>query len=127
MVTFGHAWQQLEDDWLERDFGRRVALNLMDKNGLLEISAEQVFAKWHVARERAPRATTVDEFGVEFDRDLVGAVEGVPRNKKFGRTIRGATSLRLTTRLENLGPFLDRAEGWFQSNAFKKTWPEIAI
>src|SRR5207245_1882267 len=83
VITFGHAWQRLADEWLERDFGRRVALNLMDKGGLLEIRAEQVFAKWHVASERAPRATTVEEFGVEFDRDLVGAVEGVPKDNKF--------------------------------------------
>src|SRR5262245_42850245 len=25
VISFGHAWQRLEDDWLERDFGRRVA------------------------------------------------------------------------------------------------------
>jgi hypothetical protein len=30
-----------------------------------------VFAKWHLASERAPRASSVDEFGVEFDRDLI--------------------------------------------------------
>jgi uncharacterized protein (TIGR04141 family) len=125
VLTFGHAWQRLEDAWLERDFGRRVALNLIAKDGLLEIHAEQVFAKWHVARERAPRATTVEEFGVEFDRDLVGAVEGAPRNKKLGKTIRGATSLRVTLALSQLGSFLDRAEGWFLSNAYKKNWPDI--
>jgi uncharacterized protein (TIGR04141 family) len=115
----------LEDDWLERDFGRRMALNLIAKDGLLEIRAEQVFAKWHVASERAPRATTVDEFGVEFDRDLVGAVEGVPRDEKLGTTIRGATSLRLRLAFAELGAFLDKAEGRFQSNAYKKNWPDI--
>ncbi len=125
VVTFGHAWLLLQDEWLERDFGRRVALNLMDEGGLLEIRAEQVFAKWHVASERAPRATTVDEFGVEFDRDLVGAVEGVPRDEKHGRAVRGATSLRVTLPLSALGPFLDKCEGWFQSDAYKKNWPGI--
>ena len=125
VISFGHAWQSLQDDWLERDFGRRVALNLMAKDGLLEIRAEQVFAKWHVASERAPRATTVDEFGVEFDRDLVGAVEGVPEDDRLGGRIRGATNFRLSLALAALGPFLDKAEGRFQSNAYKKNWPDI--
>lgn len=125
VVSFGHGWQRLEDDWLERDFGRRVALNLMAKDGLLEIRAEQVFARWHVASERAPRATTVDEFGVEFDRDLVGAVEGVPKDEKLGATIRGATSLRLRMALSELGDFLDKAEARFHSNAYKNSWPDI--
>lgn len=125
IVSFGHAWQQLEDDWLERDFGRRIALNLMAADGLLEIRAEQVFAKWHVASERSPKATTVDEFGVQFDRDLVGAVEGVPKDESLGSTIRGATSLRLRLLPSDLVGFLDKAEHRFQSNAYKKHWPDI--
>src|SRR5207248_2806523 len=71
VITFGHAWQKLDDRWLEPDFGRRVVLNSIARNQLVEIRAEQVFAKWHLASERAPRASSVDEFGVEFDRDLV--------------------------------------------------------
>src|SRR5258708_26950345 len=32
IVTFGHAWMKLGDSWLERDFGRRVALNAIPKD-----------------------------------------------------------------------------------------------
>ena len=35
VVTFEHAWQKLEDEWLERDFGRRVALNSIATDGLV--------------------------------------------------------------------------------------------
>lgn len=69
VLTFGHAWQKLEDDWLEPEFGRRVALNAIPPENLVEIHVEQVFAKWHIARERPPRASSVEEFGVQFDRD----------------------------------------------------------
>lgn len=126
VATFGSAWQRLEDEWLERDFGRRVALNLLEKDGLLEIRAEQVFGNWHLANERSPRGTRVEEFGVEFDRDLVGAVEGVPKDPiKFGRTIRGATSLRIALRVSHIGSFLDGAEGLFLSDRYRKNWPDI--
>src|SRR6266849_1992753 len=101
-ITFGHAWQRLEIEWIERDFGRRVALNSIARDKVVEIRAEQVFARWHLANERAPRASSVDEFGVEFDRDLVAAVEGIPADSLLGKSIRGATSLRMQLPLGGL-------------------------
>jgi uncharacterized protein (TIGR04141 family) len=125
VLTFGHAWQRLEGEWLERDFGRRVALNSIARNKIVAIRAEQVFAKWHLASERAPRASSVDEFGVEFDRDLVSAVEGIPGDDLLGKSIRGATSLRAQLPLSGLAAALDRAADLFDSDAYKQTWPEL--
>lgn len=125
VITFGYAWMKLEDAWVERDFGRRVALNLINADGLVEIRTEQVFAKWHVASDRAPRASSVDEFGVEFDRDLVAVVEGVPLDASLGKSVRGGTSLRLNVPVDGLIATLDKAEALFLSDAYKKHWPEI--
>jgi uncharacterized protein (TIGR04141 family) len=128
VVSFGHAWRQLEDEWLEQDFGRRVALNSIPRDQILEIRAEQVFAKWHIADERAPRASSVDEFGVEFDRDLVAVVEGVPAEPLIsilGKTVRGGTSLRVKIPFNTLPDVLDKAGILFDSNAYKVVWPEI--
>ena len=126
IVTFGHAWMKLEDSWLERDFGRRVALNAIPKDQVIEIKAEQVFAKWHLASERAPRASSVEEFGVEFDRDLVSVVEGIPTLKpSLGRSVRGGTSLRLNLPISELASVLDEGSTLFASDAYKKDWPDI--
>jgi uncharacterized protein (TIGR04141 family) len=127
-ITFGHAWQKLKDEWLEIDFGRKVALNSIPRQQLLEIRSEQVFAKWHISNERAPSAASVEEFGVEFDRDLVAVVEGVPTEtiaKKLGSPVRGGTSLRVKVPFNTLGGMLDKAGTLFDSNAYKKVWPEI--
>jgi uncharacterized protein (TIGR04141 family) len=126
IVTFGHAWMKLEDSWLERDFGRRVALNSIPKDQVIEIKAEQVFAKWHLASERAPRASSVDEFGVEFDRDLVSVVEGIPVLKPaLGKSVRGGTSLRLNLPISALASVLDEGAALFASDSYKKDWPDI--
>jgi uncharacterized protein (TIGR04141 family) len=125
VLSFGHAWQKLQDEWLERDFGRRVALNSIARSGLLEIRAEQVFAKWHLSNERAPRASSVDEFGVQFDRDLVASVEGIPSDALLGKTIRGGTSLRLQLPISELAMVLDKSGPLFASNQYKKVWPEV--
>jgi uncharacterized protein (TIGR04141 family) len=125
VLTFGHAWMKLDDDWKENDFGRRVALNSIRPDKLVEIEIEQVFAKWHVARERAPRASAVDEFGVEFDRDLVASVGGLPSYKIFGKKLRGGTSLRVDVEFSTLGDVLDRSSQLFKSTAYRKYWPDI--
>ena len=105
-----------------------MALNSIPRDQILEIRAEQVFAKWHIADERAPRASSVDEFGVEFDRDLVAVVEGVPAEPLvgiLGKTVRGGTSLRVKIPFNTLPDVLDKAGTLFDSNAYKTVWPEI--
>jgi len=65
---------------------------------------------------------------VEFDRDLVAVVEGVPTEaiaKKLGSTVRGGTSLRVKVPFNTLGEMLDKAGTLYDSNAYKKIWPEI--
>jgi uncharacterized protein (TIGR04141 family) len=116
---------RLRSEWLEHDFGRRVALNLMKADSLIELRTEQVFAKWHLASERAPRGSLVDSFGVEFDRDMVSVVEGLCSDSPFGKTIRGGTSLRVAVDINNLAVLLDRALTEFGSNAYQKRWPDI--
>jgi uncharacterized protein (TIGR04141 family) len=126
VISFGHAWQKLADQWLERDFGLRVALNVIPKNDVVEIKAEQIFAKWHLASERAPRASSVEEFGVDFDRDLVAVVEGVPKSRPtLGNTVRGSTSLRVNLPVTELESVLDISLSEFASSAYRKDWPDI--
>lgn len=126
VISFGHAWQKLEDQWLETDFGLRVALNVIPKNDVVEIKAEQVFAKWHLASERAPRASSVDEFGVDFDRDLVAVVEGVPKRCPYlGTPVRGGTSLRLKLPVSEICGALETSLREFKNDSYKKDWPDI--
>ncbi len=125
VVCFGHGWMRLKPEWLEHDFGRRVALNAISRDRLLEINAEQVFAKWHLARERAPRATSLQEFGIESERDLVSAVEGVPTDETLGPVLRGGTSVRLKVPLTSLPDVLDKLDTLYRSKAHHKQWPEL--
>jgi uncharacterized protein (TIGR04141 family) len=125
ILTFGHAWMYLDPLWLEPDFGRRVALNAVPPTKVLELNSEQVFARWHVSKERSPQATSVRDFGVTLDRDLVAALEGVPSEPLFGGVVRGSTSLRMKIIFASLPAVLDRAGTLFLSDAYKKRWPEI--
>ena len=126
VLSFGYAWQKLEDRWLERDFGLRVALNVIPRNELIEIKAEQIFAKWHLASERAPRAASVNEFGVDFDRDLVAVIEGQQKSRPaLGSRVRGSTNLRVNVPISGLAGLLEACLAEFLNDAYKRDWPEI--
>jgi uncharacterized protein (TIGR04141 family) len=125
VISFGYAWQYLELKWLELDFGRRVVLNSVPRNKIIEVSSQQIFAKKHLSRERAPRATDVAEFGLEYDRDLVAALEGSPSEQVFGKTIRGSVSLRLSIHFPSMPDVLSRVAVHFASIAYKRRWPGI--
>lgn len=125
-VSFGTGWLRLNDDWLELDFGRQVALNAIPQNKLIELKAEQVFAHRHVSSERAPVSSSRNAFGLDFDRDLLGTVEGVPENAKYlGTSICGGTSLRLKIEIGILFTALKEALALYSSKAYQKHWPEV--
>jgi uncharacterized protein (TIGR04141 family) len=77
VLAFGAAYLQLKDEWLVPEFGKDVALSVIPQGNVVELRAEQVFARRHLASERAPKAASERDFGFEADRDLVAAVEGV--------------------------------------------------
>lgn len=128
VFTFGYAHTKLKEEWLVPDFGKKTALSIIPPGQVVEVRAEQVFARWHIASERAPRASAVRNFGFEPDRDLVAAVEGVPSQKYltlFGGKVRGGTALKLGIYLSRLLETLDIVAERFDSGDYKKTWPQV--
>lgn len=125
-VAFGTGWLRLSDDWLVPDFGRQVALNAIPQNKLIELKAEQVFARRHVSSERAPVSSNRNAFALDFDRDLLGMVEGMPENAKhLGSTICGGVSLRLKIDISTLFDALRESLVLYSSKAYQKHWPEV--
>ena len=125
VITFGHAWLKLKDDWLELDFGKRVALHLIPRDQMVEVRAQQIFAKWHTANDRAPQAVSIDEFSVDFSRDLLGAIEGVSSDPAFGKIVRGSTSLKIHITLDQLSGALENAADLFRSPRYRDIWPDV--
>jgi uncharacterized protein (TIGR04141 family) len=127
VLPFGQgAWQKLKPQWLERDFGRRVALNAIPRDSVVWLKSEQFLAKWHLASEKAPRASSIDEFGVDFERDLVNAVGGAPTLEPIlGDRITGGTSLRVNLPIYSLADTLDECSALFESDSYKDNWPDI--
>ncbi|MBB5886959.1 MULTISPECIES: TIGR04141 family sporadically distributed protein [unclassified Xanthomonas] len=105
-VTFGHAWMKLKGDWIEHDFGRRVALNILEEDDLKQIRSEQVLAKRHRSIERSPNNAKLYSFNYESDRDLVFSIEGIGRRKLLNGNIRGGAAFRFDAEISSLASSL---------------------
>jgi uncharacterized protein (TIGR04141 family) len=127
LITFGHAHMKIKDEWVEPEFGKTVALAVVPQGSVREVRAEQVFAKRHIASERAPRTAAVRDFGFEPDRDLVSAVEGTPDStysSLLGVRVRGGVSLRVDVDFDRLVETLDCVLERFDSNDHQRRWPQ---
>jgi uncharacterized protein (TIGR04141 family) len=129
VFTFGYGHSKVKGEWVEPEFGKVVALSVVSQGQVREVRAEQVFARRHIASERAPRASAVREFGFEADRDLVTAVEGVPEPSywpAFGTKVRGGVSLKFDLEVAKLVETLDQIIERFESNDHRRRWPQAS-
>jgi len=127
VFSFGYGHSKVKREWVEPEFGKIVALAVVPQGQLREVRVEQVFAKRHIASERAPRAAAVREFGFQADRDMVTAVEGVPEPTywpAFGTKVRGGVSFKFDLEVAKLLGTLDSLIERFDSNDHRHRWPQ---
>lgn len=127
LLPFGYGHTKIKDEWVEPEFGKIVALCVVPQASVREMRSEQVFARRHIASERAPRAAAVREFGFEADRDLVAAVEGTPEpaySLTFGARVRGGLALKLDLCFDRLLDSLRDILARFESNDHEQRWPQ---
>lgn len=128
LVSLGYAHTRLDNEWFEAEFGKIASLSIVPPGMVLEVSAEQVFARKHVASERAPKASDVKNFGFQSDRDLVSAVEGTPRDadqRLVGKRISGSTSFRCSLPTNHIPEALEFIYSRFTSGDHSQSFPEM--
>lgn len=126
LLAFGAAHLQVKKSLVESHFGRRVAMNAVPPDQVVALQSRQVFATFHRLSERAPGATGHRRFGVDGDRDLVAAVEGLAKKPtNLGERVRGATSLSIEVEPTALPKALAEAVDLFnRPNQFAE-WSEL--
>ena len=95
-IPFGFGWHLLDGQKLDETFGLRVVLNSVESNALKSIDRASLEITGHRTREQAPKASSIGDFGINFDQDLIKAVTGTPKDATLGRTISGADSLAVS-------------------------------
>jgi uncharacterized protein (TIGR04141 family) len=127
-VTFGQGRHLLAEGVYEDGFGLRVALNAIGRDNIRSIDKETFDMLAGHSRQQASTEVNAAEFGLDVERDLLGAVTGSPRNPEFiGSRISGRDPLwtALPLELEELPSYLERLYELFMDESYKIDFPWI--
>jgi uncharacterized protein (TIGR04141 family) len=125
--TFGAGRFLLDDDWFEERFGFYAVLNLVDANQIRSVDKKSLDAIGRQTRVQTTRGATVRDFGVDYERDLLRAVVGTPREEDLGTRVVGATALHASVRIDlaNLQRLLAKYYDQSRSHSYRRKFPGI--
>ncbi len=122
-LTFGYGKNMLIDGVIEEDFGLRVVLNTITSESLRKISKTNIGGNQKISQEQMPLEADIDEFQVDMDRDLIGAITGRSEDESFVMGMMTGTdmlSLTASVNINNIIPFLKKVYPRYISNAYKE-------
>lgn len=100
-ICFGHVHIALDDDAFERQFGLKVTLNSVPRNGLRTLDTATPDAVTFQKRVQASKDSDLQEFGVDVLRDLARVAGGTPSDINFARFVAGKDSLSITCEVDH--------------------------
>lgn len=96
LISFGLGHLKIDKRCVVHDFGRRVAINGVDARTVKQVSRQALEGSFIQAIEHAAKSGSVYQFGIDVERDLLQGIFGRSRKAAFGKSIGGATPLRVS-------------------------------
>lgn len=96
--TFGNGRCLINQDAIERRFGLKTALNLIDSDSVKKFSKTKMDANPRNENSQLAKKSKVAEFGIDISQDLIKGVSGSVKAKyvtEFGKNVSGTDSLNL--------------------------------
>jgi len=121
LISFGQGWHNIDSAKIETEFGLRTALNILDPTNIRSIDRSTLEVQPTQLREQSGRATEVQYFGIDVERDLLRAVTGKPAEEYFGSLVSGLDSIHLSLEIDpvNLPDLLGRLLLAYRSDEYK--------
>ena len=123
-LTFGHGRWLIKDGVVEPRFGLRVTLNAIDPASIRSIDHKRLEAVSRHTREQLSRASGLQYFGLDVERDLLRAVTGAPLDQTLGRRFSGADQLAVVgdISIRQLPEQLDRYAALATDTTYRATF-----
>lgn len=118
--AFGYGRHMIDDERYVRDFGLKVALNLVDHEELISIDTNTIEEQPFHRRVQASRAAPPWEFQLDAHRDMLRSVTGRPRDDSANRltgTDAAAVSMRID--VDDLGDLCDKYFELYSSTRYR--------
>ena len=92
-VVFGYGRSLLKENLIERNFGLKVALNIIDPRKMKSVQAATVEDLVVTTQRQASYSVAQEEFGLNIENDIMRGVTGKPDDVKYGKTVTGKDAL----------------------------------
>jgi uncharacterized protein (TIGR04141 family) len=99
-ISFGNAWQWLDESKIERRFGLIAALNCISDEKIKVVDAQQIDSLARSTRSQVSHSSEISSFGLDITRDLMKAVSGRPISRDVGTNVMGSDALRISCKIE---------------------------
>lgn len=122
-VTYGHAKHLFNYEYVRRGYGLQAVINSVPEDRLHSIDMRQFEKLSMHTRRSTTNEESLQSFGLDWTRDILRAVTGVPDDPQFATRASGADALVLLTRytLPELPDICDRTLEIHGLDRYKKT------
>lgn len=126
-VAFGYGRHLIDDMAVEARFGLHATLNSISQDNVRTIDKKTFEGISTHTREQASKETSIGDFGLNVERDVVSAVTGTPIDSTLGSQLIGKDSLtaRCNTTLDKLPELLQAYYAKSKDDTYKKRFSWI--
>ena len=128
VITFGLGIHMLKDNTLEERFGLITLLNLIGEDQIKRINKSNIGGSKKISDEQVPRATSINEFGFQIDRDLLKKAYGKINDEQLGKCLVVGGSLfglHQEVDINNIGEFADYCYRTYLKQDYKRQFDWI--
>ena len=125
--TFGYGRSFLNLNLVEDNFGLKVALNSIDINKIRSVDIKNLDTVVRQSKIQTSQVGTIDNFGLNIDRDILNAVTGLSNDEAFGKQISGAVSLHISIaiKIDKLPELCSKLLEKFDEKSYKERFPWV--
>ncbi|NIE77099.1 sporadically distributed protein, TIGR04141 family [Pantoea sp. Ap-967] len=126
-ICFGHIHIALVEEAFEHQFGLKVTLNSVPRDGLRTLDLATPDAVTFQKRVQASQDSDLQDFGVDVLRDLARVAGGTPSDADFAKFVAGRDSLSITCKMtsDDLLDKCDQVLQVYRSNTYKQRFPWV--
>lgn len=129
-ICFGYGKYLLSEDSIEREFGLKTALNIIDADKLMSVDKANIGDLNLLTKTQASKKGSPYHFEIDILRDLIKGVTGEPKiinDGLYGNIITGNESLHITpkVRLSQVPEILLNLHSSYLSDSYKERFDWI--
>ena len=103
-VTFGYGKHLIDPNLIEDNFGLKFVLNTLEPKKIRSVDLKNLDVLLRQSRVQASKSSSIENFGLNFDQDILNAATGDSDNAIFGKRIAGSAAayFSIKSKIENI-------------------------